>query len=141
MALRGGGFQESPAAKYVPSCIEFSRRRELLSYSHHRDVRYAIILPMNTVTIPKLPPDALPDPRPMPELFLLAAVVKLALRDLQGNLKDMRRTGEHQADTRAFIASPELELFCDWLEWDVEKLRGVERQAVSAIFARCRYLH
>ncbi len=62
---------------------------------------------------------------PAPELLLLAAVVQMALRDLQGNLKDMRKRSERQADAREFIASPELEVFCDWLEWDVEKVRRV----------------
>ncbi len=35
-----------------------------------------------------------------------------------------RKRSERQAGTRAFIESPKLELFCDWLDWDAEAIRG-----------------
>lgn len=55
------------------------------------------------------------DPQPIPELCPLAAVVQLALRDLQ-----KRR---HQAEARAFIESEDCAAFCDILGWDVVVLR------------------
>ncbi len=79
---------------------------------------------MDAVTIPQLDPETWHDPPPAPELCLLAGVVSLALRDLKGGLKSTRKRQEHQVDALEFIESPELELFCEWLDWDVEKVRG-----------------
>jgi hypothetical protein len=62
---------------------------------------------MNTVTIPKLASDAFPDPRPAPELCLLAAVMQMKLRDLGKR--------HYQAEARAFIESQDFEVFCEWL--------------------------
>ncbi len=70
---------------------------------------------MDTASIPQLDPEAYPDPRPTPELCLLAAIVQMALRDLQRH--------QHQAKAMEFIESQDLELFCDWLEWNAEAIR------------------
>lgn len=71
------------------------------------------------VTIPQFDSDIYPDPYLTPELCLLAAVVQMALRDLQKRW--------HQAEAQAVIEAEELELFCEWLDWDVD----VIRQAVA----------
>ena len=83
---------------------------------------------MNTVTIPQLDPEACHDPRPTPELCLLAAVVQMALRDLQKR--------QHQAEAQAFIQSQDLELFCDWLEWDAEEIRCAAAEGTAPRYKR-----
>jgi len=50
---------------------------------------------MDPTNVPQLDPEACYDLRPTSELCLLAAVVQLALRDLQ--------KGRHQAEALAFI--------------------------------------
>ena len=54
---------------------------------------------------------------------LLAAVVKVALRDLQ--------RPEYQEDAKEFMESEELELFCDWLEWDAEAIRCAASEGIA----------
>jgi len=78
---------------------------------------------MDTASIPQLDPEAFPDPRPTPELCLLAAVVQMALRDLQ--------KCRHQEEAREFIESQGLELFCDWLEWDAEAIRCAAAEGMA----------
>ena len=70
---------------------------------------------MSTVAIPQLDPDAYPDPRPSPEICLLAAIVQMALRDLQSR--------QHQEEARAFVDGQELELYCEWIGWDAAAIR------------------
>ena len=48
-------------------------------------------------------------------LCLLAAVVQMALQDLQKR--------QHLAEAHAFVESEELELFCDRLGWVAEAIR------------------
>ncbi len=74
-------------------------------------------------TVPQLDPVACHDPRPAPELCLLAAIVQLALRDMQHP--------QHQAEAEAFIESQNVELFCDWLEWDAVAIRSVAAEGVA----------
>ena len=83
---------------------------------------------MNTASVPKLDPAAFSDPRPTPELCLLAAVVQMALRDLQKR--------QHQEEAQAFIESQELELFCEWLDWDVEAIRCAAARGVATQYVR-----
>lgn len=71
---------------------------------------------MNTITVPQLAPEACHDPQPTPELCLLAAVVQMALRDLQQS--------KHRDSAQAFIQSKDFAIFCEWLGWDVEQIRS-----------------
>jgi hypothetical protein len=56
-------------------------------------------------------------------------VVELAMRNLQRH--------KHQAEAHEFIEPPELEVFCDWLEWDVELVRraAAERDMLASPLA------
>ncbi len=83
---------------------------------------HAIIFPMQP-TLPQLDPQACPDPRPAPELCLLAAAVQLALRDLQ--------KPQYRNEAQAFIESEQLQLFCEWLEWDAEAIREAAAEGVA----------
>ena len=78
---------------------------------------------MDTITIPQLDPLSCPDPRPAPELCLLAAVVQLALRDLQNP--------QYQAEAQDFIESEDLNLFCEWLDWNAEEIRSVAAEGMA----------
>ncbi len=83
---------------------------------------------MNTAAIPQLDPLAYPDPRPTPELCLLAAVVQMALRDLQKR--------QHRKEAREFVESQELELFCEHLEWNAEEIREAAAEGVAPQYKR-----
>ncbi len=78
-------------------------------------------------TPPQLDPVACPVPRPAPELCLLAAIVQLALRDMQ--------KPQHQAEAQEFIESEGLDLFCEWLDWDAEAIRSAAAEGVAP---RCK---
>lgn len=79
---------------------------------------------MDATAILQLDPAAYHNPSLAPELCLLAAVVQLALRDLQKH--------QHRAEAREFIESVDLDLFCDWLDWDVEAVRQAATEGVAA---------
>ena len=73
---------------------------------------------MNPVTIPQLDSGVWHKPRLTPEMCLLVAILELAFHDL--------RDAEHperQAAAKAFIGSEAFEMFCDWLNWDAERVR------------------
>ena len=38
---------------------------------------------------------------------------------------------QHQAEAEAFIESLELELFCDWLEWDAGAIRCAAAEGMA----------
>ena len=50
---------------------------------------------------------------------MLCAVLELAFHDL----KDAEHP-ELQAEALAFFESEDFEIFCDWLQWDAERVRG-----------------
>ncbi len=82
---------------------------------------------MQPTLAPQLDPEACTDPRPAPEVCLLAAIVQLALRDMQHP--------QHQGEAEAFIESEDLELFCDWLGWDAAAIRSAAAEGVAP---RCK---
>ena len=67
---------------------------------------------MDTVTIPQLDPGVWHKPRLTPEMCLLVAILELAFRDL--------KQPEHQVEAKAFVASDDFEMFCEWLDRDAE---------------------
>ena len=50
-------------------------------------------------------------------------LVQLALRDMQ--------KPQHQDEAQAFIESEDLELFCEWLEWDTEAIRKAAVEGIA----------
>ena len=38
---------------------------------------------------------------------------------------------QDQAEAEAFIESEDLELFCEWLEWDAEAIRSAAAEGVA----------
>ncbi len=52
----------------------------------------------------------------------------MALRDLQKR--------QHRAEAQAFIDFQELDLFCEWLEWDVEAIRQAAARGVATQYVR-----
>lgn len=88
----------------------------LLSYRlHYCDM----IVPMNSITTI----EAYTAHHPTPELCLLAAVIQMALRDLQQS--------KHRDSTQAFIESTDFAVFCEWLEWDADVTRSGAAEGVA----------
>ena len=57
-----------------------------------------------------------------PETDLLVAILELAFHDLTDteHVEHLRR----QAEAAAFIESETFEIYCDWLQWDAELVKG-----------------
>jgi hypothetical protein len=84
---------------------------------------------MDISTTIQIDPELLSDDQHMPELVLIAAVIEQAVKDLD------RKTYRRQA--QAFFASDQLEVFCEWLGWDAEKIRCATAEGMA--LRNCEY--
>ena len=67
----------------------------------------------------------------------MVAILELAFRDLE----DAEHVGhtKHQAEAAAFIESEDFEIFCDWLQWDAERVRAALLHAKDEVTQKQRH--